>query len=89
MRWHHQTIPDLPRQPDGRRGLVVALRRPESPYQSARFPLRGLDEQASYRLTNLDTRQQSAQTGPQLLQSGLALELKNAAGSALVLYERQ
>ncbi|SPE51202.1 exported hypothetical protein [Verrucomicrobia bacterium] len=76
-------------QPDGSQGLVVALRRPQSPYQSARFPLRGLDEHAAYRLTNLDTRRQSTQTGQQLLETGLELELKNTPGSTLVLYERQ
>ena len=30
-------------RPDLGEGLVVALRRPESPYESARFPLRGLE----------------------------------------------
>ena len=76
-------------QRDGSRGLVVALRRPQSPYESARFPLRGLDARASYRLTNLDTKQEMTQAGKGLLEVGLEAELRHKPGSALFLYERQ
>jgi alpha-galactosidase len=75
--------------PEGTRGLVVALRRPQSPYESAHFPLSGLDERASYRITNLDTKEEITQSGKDLLQLGLVVELKNKPGSALVLYERR
>ncbi len=74
---------------DGRRGLIVALRRPKSPYTSARFPLQGLEENASYRLTNLDSRQQITLAGRELLKEGAKIELVNRPGSALVEYERQ
>jgi alpha-galactosidase len=76
-------------QPDGNRGLVVALRRPQSPYESARLSLRGLEPAASYRLTNLDTRTQSTHRGQELMQAGLELELKTKPGSALVVYQRE
>lgn len=74
---------------DGRRGLVVALRRPQSPYLSARFPLKGLDEGASYRITNLDSRQQRTVAAGELLKDGVEIEIGNRPGSALVVYERQ
>ncbi|MBI5388167.1 MAG: alpha-galactosidase [Verrucomicrobia bacterium] len=76
-------------RPDQRRGLVVALRRPESPYESARLPLYGLDERATYRITDLDTQVQHTRTGKELLEEGLAVSLKARPGSALLLYERQ
>ena len=76
-------------RPEAGRGLVVVLGRPQSPYQSARFPLHGLDGQASYRITNLDTKESGTHTGRQLLEEGLEISLEKRPGSALLLYERQ
>lgn len=75
-------------RPDLGKGLVVALRRPQSPYQSGRFALVGLDGQTSYRVTNLDTKQQTTCAGKQLLEAGLEVSLETQPGSALFLYER-
>ena len=69
------------------KGLVVALRRPESPYVSARFSLHGLDPNASYRVTNLDTRQQAEFAGSALSREGLKVVLESNPGSALLTYE--
>jgi alpha-galactosidase len=71
------------------KGLVVVLRRPDSPFETARFPLRGLDEGASYRITNLDARTQVTCPGHELLQAGLEVPIKTRPGSALFLLERQ
>ena len=71
------------------KGLVVALRRPDSPYHSARFVLHGLDPSASYRVTNLDTKQQVTCAGTELLNNGLEVVLQKQPDSALLLYERQ
>jgi alpha-galactosidase len=70
-------------------GMVVVLRRPASPYQAAQFPLRGLDPQASYRITNVDTKQQQTYTGQQLLHSGLEVSLKTRPASALFVYKQE
>jgi alpha-galactosidase len=75
-------------RPDLGRGMVVVLRRPESPYESARFPLSGLDAHASYRVSNLDTQEQDLWTGGQLLGQGLDVILKKRSGSACLVYER-
>ena len=75
-------------RPDLGKGVVVALRRPQSPYQSGRFALVGLDGQTSYRVTNLDTKQQTTCAGKQLLEAGLEVSLETQPGSALFLYER-
>jgi glycosyl hydrolase family 36 len=65
------------------------LRRPASPYQSAQLPLHGLEPQASYRITDLDSRAQRTYTGEQLLGTGLEVSLPGRPASALFLYERK
>ncbi len=76
-------------RPDLRKGIVIVLRRPESPYESARFALRGLDSEASYCITNLDTQAQFTATGKQLLEQGIECSLPQRPSSALLLFERQ
>lgn len=76
-------------RPDLGQGLVVVLRRPESPYQSARFPLRGLDEHANYQVTNLDSGERTISPGRELGRDGLEIGLKARPGSALLVYERK
>ncbi len=71
------------------KGLVVALRRPDSPYHTARFSLHGLDPRASYRITDLDTRQQVTRPGSELTREGLEVVIPRKPGSALLVYERQ
>jgi alpha-galactosidase len=71
------------------KGLVVALRRPESPYQIARFQLHGIDESASYRLTNLDSKAQTVVAGNELTHAGLEISLAKQPGSALILFEKR
>src|ERR1035437_6956026 len=63
--------------------------RPDSPYHSARFGLHGLEASASYRVTNLDSKQQVTYPGTALMRDGLEVSLQAKQGSALLLYERQ
>ncbi|HYG35883.1 MAG TPA: alpha-galactosidase, partial [Clostridia bacterium] len=76
-------------RPDLGKGLVVALRRPESPYQSARLTLRGLEENAFYQVTDLDRKAQRRSTGKQLMQEGLETSISARPGSALLLLQRE
>ncbi len=76
-------------RPDLGQGLLVVLRRPDSPYESARFPLRALEEKAAYRVTNLDTGEQRTRSGKELLHEGLSVLLQARPDSALLTYERQ
>ena len=76
-------------RPDLGKGLVVALRRPQSPYETARLPLRGLEEGATYKVTNLDTHVQTTHSGKNLLSRGLVAGIESKPGSALLVYERQ
>lgn len=76
-------------RPDAGTGLVVALRRPESPYKAARLRLHALDPKASYRVTDLDTDEQVTSTGDELTRQGLDVVLQERSGSALLVYQRQ
>ncbi len=71
------------------RGMVVALRRPESPYETARFPLRGLDAKAKYRVTSLDLGPQPALSGDELLGQGLEVRVPARPGSVLMVYRKE
>ena len=73
--------------PSPGKGLVVALRRPGSPCVSARFALHGLAPNASYRVTNLDTKEQAQFAGSALLREGLKVVLDSHPGSVLLTYE--
>ena len=75
-------------RPDSGDGLAVVLRRPDSPYETARFSLRGLDEKASYEVTDLDTGRKSVHSGNALLQSGFPVSMPNRPGSTLLRYRR-
>ena len=74
--------------PERGRGLVVALRRPESPYSAARFALHGLDAAARYRITDLDTHATREVSGAELAGEGLELSVRTRPGSALLVYEK-
>ena len=76
-------------RPDRQDGLVVVLRRPQSPYLTARLPLRGLEADATYQVTNLDTGAEEDEGGSRLLESGLRVTIDQRPGSALIRYRRQ
>ena len=73
-------------RPDLGAGMVVVLRRPGSPYESAKFPLRSLERGKLYKVTNLDTKEQSAIEGAKLMNEGLPANISSRPGSALYLY---
>ena len=69
-------------RPESGEGTVQAFRRPDSPYVSARFKLRGLDPTASYKVENFDGGEE-IQTGADLMEQGLAV-IASTAPAALV-----
>ncbi len=77
-------------RPDLGKGMVVALRRPESPYVSARLILHGLDEKAEYEVTDVDTGVKRAQrlSGKELGTVGLEVRVEAVPGSVLLVYAR-
>jgi alpha-galactosidase len=73
---------------DSGEGVIQTFRRPESPFESARFKLRGLHPRARYTLRDLDESQQTQMTGKELMDSGLLVSIKERPGAALITYLR-
>jgi alpha-galactosidase len=70
-------------------GLVQIFRRHDSFYESAHLKLLGLDAEASYLVTNLDTGAQDRHSGRELLNDGLAVSMSVKPSVAVLVYKRQ
>ena len=70
-------------------GMVQAFRRGESPYESMLSKLRGLDENAVYAVTNLESSATVDISGRELSQNGLAIAIPERPGVAVVLYKKK
>jgi len=75
--------------PESGRGVVQAFRRAGSVYESARFRLAGLDPEASYVVTDLNTGVSVTRRGRELLEEGLLISLPRHPDAALVRYVRR
>ena len=75
-------------RPDLGEGVVQAFRRAESFYESARLKLRGLDPDGRYALTQFDVQGSSEMTGRELMETGLAISIKDQPGAAIITYKR-
>jgi alpha-galactosidase len=67
-------------------GMVQAFRRPESPFETSRFRLRGLKPTASYTVKNLESGVESRYSGKDLMEPGLAVKIQNHPGVAILVY---
>ncbi len=74
--------------PEKGRGLVQAFRRDQSVYESARFKLAGLDPEARYAVTNLDSGDTRTVSGRELIEVGLSVEIADLPGDAVLVYTR-
>jgi alpha-galactosidase len=74
--------------PDLNRGVVQAFRRADSPYESARFHLRGLDPDAKYEVTNLDTNRPEEMAGRELTATGLLVSAPQRPAALLITYRK-
>jgi len=75
-------------RPDLGEGLVVVLKRPQSPYQSVRLILKALDRDAEYRLFHLDRKKEIQHRGSELLDRGLEIILEKNPDSELIIYRK-
>jgi alpha-galactosidase len=73
-------------RPDLQEGIVLALRRPVSPFASGCFRLQGLDPQAQYAVADVDGGSSQSATGRSLMDDGLTITIADQPGSALLLY---
>jgi alpha-galactosidase len=76
-------------RPDLGEGMVQAFRREHSPFVSARFKLRGLDAEATYRVTDLDQPDSAISTSGRALQErGLTIAMSQTPQAVVVTYKR-
>ena len=76
-------------RPEQGEGLVQAFRRENSPYETARLKLRGLDAAARYAVLDLDKPEAPRQfSGHELLERGLPITLAEPRSSGLLTYQR-
>ncbi len=68
---------------------MEAFRRSESPYEAARFRLRGLDPDAGYVVTNADAGHEAVLTGRELMDEGLSVSMTRQPDSAVITYQRR
>jgi alpha-galactosidase len=76
-------------RPEVGRGMVQAFRHKDSPYESLRVKLQGLDQDAVYTLTDLDIPGTTEMTGSELCEKGLLLAIGDQPGSALITYRKK
>lgn len=69
-------------------GVVQVFRRQGSPYLSARLPLRGLEAQATYHFTELNSGLTNEYAGEALMNSGLHVILEERPEAAVFTYRR-
>jgi alpha-galactosidase len=75
-------------RPDLGEGLVQAFRRAESYYESARFPLGGLEADARYNVTDLDSGRSEEHSGRELTTQGLKVSPEKRASAIVLLYKK-
>jgi hypothetical protein len=76
--------------PERATGMVQAFRRAHAGESSVRLKLRGLDENATYVVTDIDQPQQArTMTGKQLGEEGLEVQVQAQPGAAILRYARR
>ena len=75
-------------RPELGEGMVQAFRRDESPCESARFRLRGLDAEARYTVTDLDSGRSEQFGGRELGEKGLLVVAPKRPSAIVVLYKK-
>lgn len=75
-------------RPESGEGIVQAFRRSESIDVAAHLKLQGLDPDASYTLTNIDSPGSTVMTGRDLADIGLNVAIDQQPGAVVILYKR-
>ncbi len=76
-------------RPEAGQGMVQVFRRQESVYESARFPLQGLEPDVRYRVIRLDRPDvQPEFSGRELTEQGLPVTIPDRPGAVVLVYAR-
>jgi alpha-galactosidase len=74
--------------PESGEGLVQAFRREECAIAKTAYKLQGLDPAATYEVTDLDVGKLATVSGKSLMEEGLAVEIKELPGAAVIRYKK-
>jgi alpha-galactosidase len=69
-------------------GMIQAFRRPASPFETARFRLRGLKPGSTYAVKDLDSGSESRHTAKDLMETGFDVSISNQPGAAILAYRK-
>ncbi len=69
-------------------GVVQMFCRPDSKMVAGRFPLHGLDETATYQITNVDSNESSKVSGKELATKGLLIEVDSVPQAVVINYKK-
>lgn len=69
-------------------GMVLALRRSESPFSTMSAVLHGLDPETEYEFRDLDSNETFRKTGQDLATTGVELRIEQKPGSRLLVYRK-
>ena len=75
-------------RPELGQGVVQAFRRPESVDESRRFRLRGLEPDAQYVLTDVNSGPAQTAAGRDLIEKGLLITSPKRPGALVILYQK-
>ncbi|NQT84447.1 GH36 C-terminal domain-containing protein, partial [bacterium] len=75
-------------RPEEGKGVVQAFRRQDSPQDTVRLKLRGLDPEAKYTVGDLDVRKPQELSGRELMEKGLSVTISDRPGAAVITYTR-
>ena len=70
-------------------GILLAFRRPESPYDNVRLCMNGLEPDAEYVFENRDTKETFVCSGKELLTEGIRLTIADRRESLLLSYRKK
>jgi alpha-galactosidase len=73
--------------PESGEGLVQAFRREESAVAKTTYRLQGLDSAATYEVVDLDIGTPTRVSGKSLMEEGLAVDIKELPGAAVIKYK--
>ena len=76
-------------RPDEGKGMIQVFRRGKSGETKKSLPLKGLDPDATYEVTNLDAGAPIRATGKELMTAGVSVELLEKPGSAVLVYNKK
>lgn len=69
-------------------GMIQVFRRENSNQESISLKLRGLDEDAIYSITDIDTKSSQNITGKELIENGFAIKIEQKPSAKILIYKK-